>query len=236
MRYHIDLCKGIMNYKETAIIIPAHNEGSIIGEVIKDVKTFFDKVIVVNDGSKDDTSIKAKSAGAIVISHFTNIGQGGALETGIRYALSLPEIKYFVTFDADGQHRLEDAIAMLDELKRGNEDIIIGSRFLIETSNIPIIKKTILRMATVFTRLTIGIKITDTHNGLRVFTRNYAERLNLRNFGMAHASEMLELIKKDDLRYKEMPVIINYTEYSKNKGQPVINAVNIVFDLIFRSK
>lgn len=225
-----------MKNNKTAIIIPAYYEEKVIGEVIKKVKKDFENVICVNDGSKDETELEAIKAGAIVLSHLTNIGQGGALETGIKFALNMPEIEYFATFDADGQHRIQDLKKMISILDKNGLDIVIGSRFLGEKSNIPFLKIIILRLATLFTQLTTGLKLTDTHNGLRVFNRNYAQRVELRNFGMAHASEFLEIIKNNNLRYKEVPVIINYTDYSKSKGQPIINAVNIVFDLIFRGK
>jgi len=219
---------------DTAIIIPAYNEGPVIAGVIKAVKKEFKNVVCVNDGSKDQTAVFATEAGADTLSHLTNIGQGGALETGIKYALMNPDIKYFVTFDADGQHRLEDVKMMLAEIKKGEHDIIIGSRFITNTTKIPPLKRQVLKLAVLFTKATVGLKLTDTHNGLRVFNRKFANEVNLKNFGMAHASEFLEIIKKNKFMYKEVPITVEYTEYSKSKGQPIINAVNIVFDLMFR--
>lgn len=225
-----------MKNPNVAIIIPAYFEEGAIGKVVKEVKKDFDLVICVNDGSNDGTATEAKNSGAIVLNHLTNIGQGGALETGIKYSLTLPKVEYLVTFDADGQHRIEDVKKMLRNIESGAIDIVLGSRFLGEKNDIPALKILLLKAATIFTRITTGLQLTDTHNGLRVFNRAYAEKVNLRNYGMAHASEMLEIIKKGNFRYKEVPVRINYTDYSKAKGQPMINAVNIVFDLIFRGK
>lgn len=223
-------------YSDVAIIIPAYNEGAVIRENVLNVLDRFENVICINDGSKDNTLEELLKTNAQTLNHLTNIGQGGALETGVKYALKNSKIKYFITFDSDGQHRIVDAEKMIEKIKKEDLDILIGSRFLDEKSNIPGLKKLILKMATVFTRMTTGLKVTDTHNGLRVFNRRFAEKVDLKNFGMAHASEFLEIIKNNKFKYSEIPVKINYTNYSKSKGQPIINSVNILFDLFFNKK
>lgn len=223
-------------YPDVAIIIPAYTEGKVIRKNILGVMDHFENVICVNDGSRDNTLEELLKTDVQVLNHLTNIGQGGALETGIKYALKNPKTRYFITFDSDGQHRISDAEKMIEKIEKENLDIIIGSRFLGEKSNIPGLKKLILKMATLFTRATTGLKITDTHNGLRIFNRAFAEKVDLKNFGMAHASEFLDIIKKYNFRYTELPVTINYTEYSKAKGQPIINGVNILFDIFFNQK
>lgn len=223
-----------MKYNNIAVIIPAYNEGKIISQVILDLKKYFINIICVNDGSTDDTSIVAQKAGAKVINHLFNLGQGGAIETGVKYALNNQSLDYFITFDADGQHDVEDAKKMVDEIINNNLDIILGSRFLDSNNNIPKIKKLILKTAIIFTKLTTGLRLTDTHNGLKIFNRNYAQKINFKNYDMTHASEMLTVIKSNKFRYKEIPIKIKYTEYSRRKGQPMINAINIIFDLIFK--
>lgn len=221
---------------DVAIIIPIYNEEKVIASVLNEVLKDFDFVVAVNDASTDKTAKEIKKTKAVLLSHLANLDQGGALETGIKYALTNPNIKYFVTFDADGQHRIADVKRMLEEIRKGNHDIILGSRFLDKSSNVPLSKRIMLRAAIIFTNLTTGVKLTDTHNGLRVFNKKYAEKLDLANFGKAHASEFIEIIKKGSFKYKEIPITIDYTEYSRSKGQPIINLVNIVFDLIFRGK
>ena len=164
--------------QDTAVIVPAYNEEPIIKKQLETVLKSFSIVICVNDGSKDKTLSEIKKTKAIALDHLVNIGQGGALETGIKYALRNPAIKYFITLDADGQHNLRDAKKMLNKLRSKSDqlDIIIGSRFIQNTSNIPLLKRLLLKSAIFFTNKTTGLKLTDTHNGLRVFNRKFAQK------------------------------------------------------------
>lgn len=217
---------------ETAVIIPAYNEGKVIAGVLASVLEKFPFVVCIDDGSKDDTSFWAGKTSSKLVVHPINLGQGAALQTGIEYALLNSNMKYFVTFDADGQHSLEDVDNMLSELKKDEVDIILGSRFLGKVENISTLKKVILKLAIVFSNNTTGVKLTDTHNGLRVFNRKVASRLNIQMADFSHASEIIERIAEEKFRYKEMPVTITYTDYSRSKGQSMINAINIGFDLM----
>lgn len=223
---------SLMN-NELAFIIPVYNEGRVIAGVLKPLLKKYKYVVCVNDGSNDNSSSEIRSTSAYLIEHPINMGQGAALQTGIEFARTLP-VKYFVTFDADGQHKLEDVEAMLAEIKKGKEDTILGSRFLGKTIGMKTSKKVLLKLAIKFSNLTSGLKLTDTHNGLRVFNRNVAETIQITMPDMSHASEILEIIERRNYRYKEMPVTIEYTEYSKKKGQSLINAINIGFDAILR--
>lgn len=218
---------------DTAIIIPAYNEDKVIRSVLENALKSFKYVVVINDGSRDNTSSEAKSTKAIVIDHFINGGgQGGALQTGIDYALTLP-VDYFVTYDADGQHRVEDVLAMREVIVKEKVDIVIGSRFLgLESINMPKSKKLLLKGGIAFSNLTSGLKLTDTHNGLRVFNRHVAETLNIEEVGFQHASEITEKIAKHKYSYKEHPIQVIYSEYSRSKGQSMLNAVNIAGDVI----
>lgn len=216
-----------------AIIIPVYNEGQVIARVIKSVRKHFRYVVCINDGSRDSSSSEIEKTEAYLIEHPINMGQGAALQTGIEFARQLP-VDYFVTFDADGQHRIEDVKAMLKEIEKGKQDIILGSRFLGSTIGISRSKKAVLKAAIKFTNATTGLKLTDTHNGLRVFNRVVAEGMQITLADMAHASEILEIIAAKKFRYKEIPVTIEYTDYSRGKGQSIINAVNIGFDTILR--
>jgi polyprenyl-phospho-N-acetylgalactosaminyl synthase len=227
------------NYKRprskdnVAIIIPAYNEGSAIVETINNIPDTYSCIVCVNDGSRDDTAQQIMSTRAQLVNHPINLGQGAALQTGIEYALELPGIDYFVTYDADGQHRIEDVNTMLDYIvKHPNTDIVLGSRFLGKAENISPIKKIVLKMAIQFTNASTGVKLTDTHNGLRVFNRKVAKGLNLQMPDFAHASEIIDRIAEKKYTYKELPVTIIYTDYSRGKGQSIINAVNIGFDII----
>jgi glycosyltransferase involved in cell wall biosynthesis len=213
------------------VVIPAFNEGTVIGDVVRQLRTHYRNVAVVDDCSDDNTSAAALSAGAIRLRHPVNLGQGAALQTGITYALA-QGADYIVTFDADGQHRVEDIEALLDTQTRTNADVVVGSRFLGGTENMPLLRRLVLKLAVVFTRVTSGVKLTDVHNGLRLFTRHAAERIHITQDRMAHASEITEQIHGLGLSVVEAPVTIVYTEYSLRKGQKLSNAINIVADLI----
>lgn len=219
--------------RDTAIIIPVYNEAQVIGRVVKSVLKDFKYVVCVDDGSRDMSAEEVEKTRAYLVSHPINMGQGAALQTGIEFARMLP-VDYFVTFDADGQHRLIDVKKMLKVVRDDNIDIALGSRFLGEAVGIKRTKKAMLKLAVLFSNLTSGLKLTDTHNGLRVFNRKVAEEMQITLPDMAHASEIIEIIAAKGYSYKEVPVTIEYTDYSRAKGQSMVNAINIVFDTLFR--
>jgi len=214
------------------VVIPAYNEAQVISTTARDVLSRFPNVVVVDDGSRDDTSLHAHQAGAHVCRHPINLGQGAALATGISYALT-KGADAVITFDADGQHRIEDAAEMLRILKAKNVDVVLASRFLGAAIGISSSKSLFLRAATIFTRVTSRIRVTDTHNGLRVFSQRGAQAMNIRQNRMAHASEILDLIAKNKLRFVEAPCTIKYTAYSVKKGQRISAAGAILADLLF---
>jgi ADP-ribose pyrophosphatase YjhB (NUDIX family) len=219
---------------KAVFIIPVYNEAQVIESVVNSVLKHYSNVVCVNDGSRDTSSDQILKTRAYLIEHPINMGQGAALQTGIEFARLLPGVKYFVTFDADGQHRLEDVQSMLRDMKKGDYDIILGSRFLGKAVGISRSKFIVLKLAILFSNFTSGVKLTDTHNGLRVFNRRVAEEIQITIPDMAHASEILEIIAQNRYRYKEAPVTIEYTDYSRSKGQSLINAVNIGFDTLLR--
>lgn len=218
--------------KKTAIIIPVYNEGQVIESVASDVLNEYQTVICVDDGSSDNSITEIQKTGALLVKHPINMGQGAALQTGMEYALHHTEAEFFVTFDADGQHRLQDVGVMVEELEKDEADIVLGSRFLGEAENIPKAKKILLKAAVRFTNFFSGIELTDTHNGLRAFNRDFARQLEITMPDMAHASEIIDKISSGRWRYKEVPITIKYTEYSIAKGQSMFNAVNILFDIM----
>lgn len=221
-----------MREQNVAIIIPVYNEGEVIEDVIDKVAKHFSRVICVDDGSTDNSTVKISKTSAALVKHPLNLGQGAALQTGIEYALLNRDIQYFVTYDADGQHNIEDVRNMLKTIRETKVDIILGSRFLGKAENITWLKKVILKLAIVFSNKTSGIHLTDAHNGLRVFSRRTAEQLKLTTSDFSHASEIIERIASNKLTYQEVPITISYTDYSKQKGQSVLNAVNISFDVL----
>jgi glycosyltransferase involved in cell wall biosynthesis len=219
-------------FKNVYIIIPVYNEAKIIRQVIEDTLVVFPNIICVDDGSSDASASIISQTKARLVKHPVNIGQGGAIQTGLEYALRDPAAEYFVTFDADGQHRISDAKRMVDEIQKNDYDILLGSRFLGASKNIPKLKKIILTLATKFTNYISRTRLTDTHNGLRVFNRKFAEQLDITMADMTHGTEIILIIGKSGMRYKELPVTIDYTEYSKAKGQSILNSINILFDVL----
>jgi len=219
------------------IIVPAFNEASVIGDVVADLRRTFDHVVCVDDGSRDDTADVALRAGAHVVRHPVNLGQGAAIQTGVEYTRRQPDSTVFVTFDADGQHRVADVLSMIDRMSVGDVDIVVGTRFAAgKATTVPVLKRLILRTAARLSPSSQRLGLTDAHNGLRVFNRTVADHLNLTMSGMSHASEFIQLIVENHWRVTEAPVEILYTEYSRSKGQPLLNGVNIVFDGFLRGR
>jgi glycosyltransferase involved in cell wall biosynthesis len=213
------------------VVIPALNEGTVIADVVAEVRTCYKNVVLVDDCSDDDTADLALGAGAVVLRHPVNLGQGAALETGIRFALSRGA-EQIVTFDADGQHRVQDIAALVDRQRETGADVVIGSRFLGAAHRIPALRRWLLKLAVVFTHLMSGVRMSDAHNGLRLFSRRAAKSIRIRQNRMAHASEIVDQIRIKGLSVAEAPVTVLYTEYSLRKGQRLSNAVNIVWELL----
>jgi len=214
----------------TWVICPAFNEGTTLGRVLGELHGCGYQVLVIDDGSSDATSRIALAMGSAVIGHPINLGQGAALKTGIEYALA-QGVERVVTFDADGQHRVGDVAGLLAALDREQADFALGSRFLQRSRTIPLLRALFLKAATLFTIATTGLRLTDTHNGLRAFTRRGAAVLRLRQNRMAHASEILADIARSGLRYVEVPVTVDYTEYSLSKGQRAGDFLMVLLDL-----
>lgn len=215
------------------VIIPAYNEAHAVGEVVRALRPIYPDVLVVDDGSTDDTSSEARREGAMVVRHLMNRGQGAALQTGIEYGL-LAGAQTIVTFDADGQHRVEDVAALLAALDRADADIAIGSRFLGVESDVPFFRGLLLRIAVLVMRIASRVHLTDAHNGLRAIRRHAAQQIHLTLDGMAHASEIIDQIYMHRLRVVEVPVVIRYSDYSRRKGQSGFAAFRIMFDYLLR--
>lgn len=218
---------------EVWIVVPCHDEGPVIGEVVRELREHFPQVVAIDDGSTDDTHARLLATGATVIRHPINLGQGAALRTGFDYACGRGA-RYLVTFDGDGQHRVGDAVALLDRLVESGADVALGSRFLDRRTRMPAARRRLLRAAVWFTRRVSGLPLTDAHNGLRAFRRETIALLDLSQPRMAHASEILHGIARHRLRWVEVPVDIAYTDRSRAKGQVALDAINVLVDLFVR--
>lgn len=216
------------------VVIPLYNEAGVIADVIHGLREEFANVVCIDDGSADGSAAIAAEAGARLVKHPVNLGQGAALQTGIEFALLHPECEYVVTFDADGQHRVEDAVAMVAAARTQDAAAVFGSRFLDDRTRPGWMKKVVLKTAIWVTNMTTGMRLTDAHNGLRVVRRDAAEKIELKQDRMAHATEIVLAIGRTGLPWIEYPVELLYTDYSKSKGQSVLNSVNILVDLVVR--
>jgi glycosyltransferase involved in cell wall biosynthesis len=225
-----------MGYPDVWIVVPAFNEVGVIGDVISDVRAVFDHVVCVDDGSSDGTGEIALRAGAHLVRHPVNLGQGAAIQTGVEYARRQPGAQVFATFDADGQHRVKDVVTMVERLAVGDVDVVIGTRFGPGVTRPPLVKRVVLRTAAWLSPRGRRLGLTDTNNGLRVFNKTVADGLDITMSGMSHATEFVMLIAEHGWRVAEEPVEVLYTEYSKSKGQPLLNGVNIIFDGFLRRR
>ena len=220
---------------KTYIVIPAYNEASSIGQVLASlIKAGYRSIVVVDDGSSDSTFKIASSYKVEVLKHPINRGQGAAIKTGIDFAL-IKGADILVTFDADGQHQVKDIKSMIDPIIQGKADITLGSRFIRKGTNISFLRKIYLKVGAFIIWLMYGVRLTDSHNGLRAMSRKAAEKIEIKCDKMDHASEIIDQLRKKRLRYREIPVDIIYTEYSVKHGQSYItNAFNIFFRMVFK--
>lgn len=214
------------------IIVPAYNEQTVILRVIEDLKTYPYQIVVVDDGSHPSLDKILLNKKVYLLRHSINLGQGAALQTGINFALSRCA-EYIITFDADGQHQAGDVNRLLNDILKYKVDIILGSRFLgNQATGITKGRITLLSIARYINFILTGLLLSDAHNGLRCFTGSFAQKMKLTENRMAHATEILFFIRKNNFTYKEVPVNIQYTAYSKEKGQSFWSSFQIFLDLI----
>ncbi len=221
------------NRHDIWVVIAAFHEAAVIRGVAAEVAAAGWSVVVVDDGSRDDTAAEARAAGVTVLRHAVNLGQGASLQTGIDYALRRGA-RAIVTFDADGQHVADNIPDLVEALS--DADVVLGSRFLgkpIEGASKS--RAALRRTATVVSNTLSGMQLTDAHCGFRAFRAEAAPKLRITQDRMAHASQLLAKIKSSGLRVKEVPVTVRYTEHSMRKGQSGLQAVRILFDYFFRA-
>lgn len=220
-------------HKQIVAVIPAYCEEKAIAASVADALQFVSAVVVVDDCSKDKTSEEATKAGAYVLRHAVNRGQGAALQTGTRYALEELHADVVVHFDADGQMRGSEIPEIIAPVLAGKADIALGSRFLgKDAENIPFRRKWLtVKPAILLTAFISGMKLTDTHNGFRALSRSAARKIVLTLDRMAHASEIIDQVKVHKLRYVEVPVTIRYTAETLAKGQSFWGGFIVLADL-----
>jgi polyprenyl-phospho-N-acetylgalactosaminyl synthase len=221
-----------INNSEILVLVPVYNEGAIAVSTLTQLVHAGYTVIVIDDGSDEPVSKSVGHLPLTILRHRVNLGQGAALQTGFTYAKKLnPSV--VITFDADGQHDVEDIPAMIAPIRARQADIVLGSRFLPEgESDIGLSKKMVLQLARFINFLLSGALLSDAHNGFRALNRLALEKIELTENRMAHASEILFETRRKGLRFCEVPVHIRYTDYSKQKGQSARDSIKILFDLV----
>ncbi len=219
---------------EIHIFIPAFNEASTIGHVIRSLQQLdYQNIKVIDDGSTDQTDHKAMAAGATVIRHFINRGAGAATQTAIEYART-SNCSYLLLMDADGQHLAKDLKKLVEQMEKGNSDIVIGSRFLHPAVAMPGSRKWLNYLGNQLTNLMCQQKYTDSQSGFRMLNRRAIGSLNLTLDEFGFCSEMLFLAEKANLKIAEVPIEAVYTPYSLQKGQNFFTGVQTAFSFLRR--
>lgn len=215
-------------------VIPALNEAARIGETVQKTRPFVDGVVVVDDGSADATTEAARAVGATVLRHAINRGQGAGLKTGTVAALRLGA-DIVVHIDADGQHDPSFIPVLVEPIRNGTADVVMGSRFMgLQPIGVPLTRKLLHRAIRIFNSLVMGIpkKLTDPQSGLRAMNAQAARKLDFKQDRMAHCSELLRLITRSELRWQEVPVKVIYSKDTLAKGNQNLDAVKIAWQLL----
>lgn len=214
------------------IVIPAYNEGKIIRDVIEEIKEKNLNIIIVDDGSTDDTlEIAEKSLenyNGYIYKHSLNRGVGAALKTGIEAALA-KDADLIVTFDADGQHDPGDIDSLIQPVVSGEADIVNGTR---NFGDMPPVKKISNQIMNILTLIFYEIRLKDSQSGFKALSRYAAEVIDIQNRGFGSISEIDGEIKKHNLRLKEVPIKTIYTDYTSKKGTNLVVGLKILFKLI----
>lgn len=212
------------------VVIPVYNElPEVLNAVLDQFPTDY-FLVIVDDGSA--IPFQVTNTNAVLLKHTVNQGQGAAIRTGIEYALK-NNATHIASFDGDGQHRLADLQKMEATMQEKNCDIVIGSRFNSATVGMPFMKKLVLRGGVLLQNTVFGIRLTDAHNGLRLFNKHAAQKIKIRENRMAHASDIIYQIKIHNLSWCEIPIKVEYSAYAIKKGQSIFNAVAILY-LVFK--
>ena len=225
-------------FEEVMFVLPVYNEWKVVYNNIKEIiNEWYKNIIVVNDWSIDETELELEKLGdsIVLLHHIKNRGQWAALETGFEYVRRYGKWKYVCTFDSDGQHKLSDLKKFLHVMKEHPKTkIIFGSRFLSTAqTNVSLSRRVLLKLAIVFTFFMSQIRLSDTHNGYRLIRREILDNIRITLDGMWHASEIIDIVAFHKIPFREVPVTIEYTEYSRAKWQKNSGALWIAIKFIW---
>lgn len=220
-------------FDQICILVPAFNEQVRIKKVVNKLKKHFKNILVVDDGSNDMTKEICMNLQIDLISHPFNLGTGAAFQTGVKYVRKyLSNCKYIITFDADDQHEIKDAINFASSIQNSDVEIIFGSRFIRNTSSLPFIKRIILRLAAKVTYYFYGIKLSDAHMGLKAFKKSAFDKIEISYNSYSYESELIYQVAQKKIKFKEMPATAYYEYYSGYSGQSILNGLRIFEDMI----
>ncbi|MBP2145140.1 glycosyltransferase involved in cell wall biosynthesis [Methanofollis sp. W23] len=212
--------------------IPCYNEALSVGSVVLKARRYVDEVLVIDDGSTDDTRAIAHEAGAVVITHQKNAGKGAAVKTALEYA-RVRGFEYLVLLDGDGQHDPDEIPRLLTPVKEGNADMVIGSRFLDNTrSTIPFYRRIGQQVLTTMTNMDSSIKTTDSQSGFRVLGRSAIQRFTLDSEGYSVESDMISTLSENGAKIYEVPISVNYDVPNKHKKHPVTHGFGVLNTII----
>jgi glycosyltransferase involved in cell wall biosynthesis len=226
---------------QIAIIIPSYNEGDRLYSTVKELNEFLSadsvrsySIIIIDDASNPRVEWERleKQVRTYLITHPINLGQGAALNTGFKYCREKLFPDFVVTLDADGQHDHKDIPKFVEYSENKSLDIVFGNRFQEGKSNVPPFRHMILKLAMIFERWVTGLRLNDAHNGFRVIKKNALAVLTITQNGMAHATEIKQVIAKHRLQYDELPTTITYSEDTLTKGQSSMGSFKILKDLL----
>ena len=216
---------------KTIIGIPAYNEEKNIAKIIINSKEFADQIIVCDDGSTDSTVAIAESLGAIVIKHPKNLGYGSAIHSIFLKAKEI-NADILVTVDADGQHRTQDITKVIEPIKKGDADLIIGSRFLgVSEEKIPEYRKIGIKIITKVTNSSLKNKITDSQSGFRAYSKKVISELNVSDMGMGISTEILIKSSSLGFRIAEVPIKILY-DGDTSTHNPISHGTSVLFSTV----
>lgn len=225
---------------QIAVVMPAFNEESVIADVIKELpesisirtRVYQIVLIVVDDGSSDDTVSAVEQSNAKLVRHILNFGAGAATRTGLDYAREAG-FRYVVTMDADGQHHKDDITKLMREISKDKADLIIGSR-LINAEGMPWHRVAGNKFLSFLTFLMFGVFVTDSQSGLKAFNARSLEKIKFFSNNFAFCSEIIWKAHQQKLRIEEVPIRALYSEYSLSKGQSNWDALHILRELLKR--
>ena len=210
--------------------IPAYNEEKSIALIITKLKKITDSIIVCDDGSSDMTAEISKNLGATVISHKKNMGYGVAINSIFQKSKEL-NVDLLVTFDADGQHRVEDIEKVVEPIKNNTADLVIGSRFLDKKSDVPNYRKIGIKVITKVTNASIRKKLTDSQSGFRAYNGQVLSQISPSDMGMGISTEILIKSSSKGLRIMEVPITILYSGNTPTHN-PVSHGTSVLFSTI----